>query len=124
MEWRIAPWAGAPRPRTARLALPVEVREGEPMANYDPDDVGVRFSGKIWLPNHADWTALSANVHPRVRATAGLRLDYFGRPNELAIQPRGEVKVALTGPWSARASLGMYRRPPEFQSGSPRASLD
>jgi hypothetical protein len=115
VEWRIGSEAVFGR-SSADLALPLEVREGEPMPNYDPDDVAVRFQGKIWLPNHADWTALTANVHPRVRATAGLRLDYFGRPDQLVVEPRGEVKVALTGPWSARASLGEFARPPEFQS--------
>jgi len=114
-EWRIGTETVFGR-SSANLALPVEVREGEPMPNFDPDDVAIRFKGKIWLPDQATWTALAANLHPRVRATAGLRLDYFGRPNEAAVQPRGEVKVALAGPWSARASLGVYRRPPEFQS--------
>ncbi len=123
VEWRIGSEAVFGR-SSARLALPLEVREGEPMPNYDPDDVAVTFSGKIWLPNHADWTALSANVHPRVRGTLGLRLDYFGRPDELALQPRGEVKIAVTGPWSVRGSAGMYRRPPEFQSEILESQLE
>jgi hypothetical protein len=115
LEWRLGT-ESAVGTGSVELSLPIEVREGEPIPNYDPDDDSLQFSGRIWLPNQAVWTALGSTVHPRVRATAGLRADFFGRPNELAVQPRGEVKVALAGPWSARASVGRFHRPPEFQT--------
>lgn len=98
------------------LALPVEPREGEPMPEYDPDDIPVVFKGKIWLPNFAAWTATTANLDPRIRATVGVRAEVFGRPEEVAIQPRGELQVKLSRPWTARFTAGAFRRPPEFQS--------
>jgi hypothetical protein len=98
------------------LALPVETREGEPMAQFDPDDTSVTFHGKVWLPNFAAWTATTANLDPRIRATAGVRAEVFGRPEEVAIQPRGELQVKLARPWIARLTAGAFRRPPEFQS--------
>ncbi len=98
------------------LALPVEPREGEPMAGFDPDDTSVTFRGKIWLPNFAAWTTTTANLDPRIRATAGVRAEVFGRPGEVAIQPRGELQVKLARSWIARLTAGAFRRPPEFQS--------
>lgn len=101
---------------TVDLAIPLERREGEPYPPYDPKDTTSEFKGSVWFPDYAAWTSLSANVDPRVRVTTGLRADLFGRPGEVAIQPRGEVQVKLTGALSSRFSAGAYRRPPEFQS--------
>ena len=98
------------------LALPVEQREGEPMGEMDPKDTSVKFKGKIWLPNFAAWTATTANLDPRIRATLGVRAEVFGRPEEVAIQPRGELQVKLAKQWIARLTAGAFRRPPEFQS--------
>jgi hypothetical protein len=98
------------------LALPVEPREGEPMPEIDPEDTSVLFKGKIWLPNFAAWTATTANLDPRIRATAGVRAEVFGRAEEVAIQPRGELQIKLARPWTARLTAGAFRRPPEFQS--------
>ncbi|HWO25918.1 MAG TPA: TonB-dependent receptor [Kofleriaceae bacterium] len=98
------------------LALPIEPREGEPMGEFDPKDTSTKFKGKIWLPNFAAWTATTANLDPRIRATLGVRAEVFGRPEEVAVQPRGEVQAKLSGSWTARFSAGAFRRPPEFQT--------
>ena len=98
------------------LALPVEVREGEPPPPFDLEDVGTRFKGKIWIHDYATWTSIAANLDERVRVTTGVRAEYFGRPQELAVQPRGEVSVKLAKPWTVRLSAGMFSRPPEYQS--------
>jgi hypothetical protein len=98
------------------LALPIEQREGEPQGAFDPEDTSVKFKGAIWLPDFAAWTAATANLDPRIRATAGVRAEVFGRPEEVAVQPRGELQVKLSKPWTARFTAGAFRRPPEFQS--------
>jgi outer membrane receptor protein involved in Fe transport len=98
------------------LALPVEQREGEPQGEFDPEDTSTRFKGKIWLPNFAAWTAATANLDPRIRTTLGVRAEVFGRNEEVAVQPRGEVQVKIVPGWMARLTAGMFRRPPEFQS--------
>ncbi|HWU86992.1 MAG TPA: TonB-dependent receptor, partial [Kofleriaceae bacterium] len=98
------------------LALPVEQREGEPMGAFDPQDTSEKFKGAIWLPDFAAWTATTANLDPRIRVTAGVRAEVFGRPEEVAVQPRGELQVKLAKPWTARLTAGAFRRPPEFQS--------
>jgi hypothetical protein len=113
--WRAGAEAAIGR-SSVDVALPTEQREGEPQEEYDPNDISVQFHGKIWLPDYAAWTAASADLDARIKVNAGLRAEYFGRPEELALQPRGEVQVKLARPWMVRLTAGAFRRPPEFQS--------
>jgi outer membrane receptor protein involved in Fe transport len=98
------------------LALPLEVREGEPPPPFDLEEVVTEFKGKIWIHDYTAWTALAASLDERVRVTTGLRAEYFGRPQEFSLQPRGEISVKVAKPWTVRFSVGSYRRPPEYQS--------
>ena len=98
------------------LALPVEPREGEPMPEMDSDDVSTLFDGTIYTPDFVAWTAMSANLDPKLRVTTGLRADFFGRARQLALQPRGEIQYKLSKPWTLRLASGVYHRPPQFQS--------
>ncbi|MDQ3365982.1 MAG: TonB-dependent receptor [Myxococcota bacterium] len=98
------------------LALPVEPREGEPQPEFDPEDTSTRFNDTLWTPDATAWTALQANIDKRIRATAGLRAEVFGRGEEVAVQPRGELQVKLAKPWTVRLAAGAYRRPPQYQS--------
>ncbi len=98
------------------LALPVERREGEPMPTMDPEDTSVTFNGNVWVTDFAAWTAVSADFDPRVRVTAGVRAEYYVRPDELTLQPRGEIAVKVADHWKIRLSAGAFRRPPEYQS--------
>jgi hypothetical protein len=98
------------------LALPQEPREGEPMPEIDFDDTSVRFKDSVYTPDFAGWTALTANLDKHVRATTGIRTDFFGRGRQLAIQPRAEVQVKLAKPWTLKVASGTYHRPPQYQS--------
>lgn len=99
------------------LALPLEQREGEPQSGmFDPKDTSQKFNGSVWFSDFTSWGSVTASFDKRVRATAGVRAEYFQRPNEFALQPRGEIKFQLAKPWQLRLSAGAYRRPPEFQS--------
>jgi len=98
------------------LALPEERREGEPMPAMDPEDTSVKFNGAVWVTDFAAWTAVSANFDPRVRVTTGVRAEYYVRPNEFSLQPRGEIQVKVADHWKVRLSVGAFRRPPEYQS--------
>ncbi len=114
--WRVGGEAQVTR-GSIDLALPIEMREGEPMSpNMDPKDVTETFKGTIYLADFASWSSVTASLDKRIRGTAGVRAEYFARPNEVAIQPRGELKIQITKPWQLRLSGGAYRRPPEFQS--------
>src|SRR5262249_46910654 len=74
------------------------------------------FHGSVWFPDFAAWSSVAATFDPRIRVTLGARADYFARPRELAVEPRGEIKFKLTDELTSRWAAGMYRRPPEFQS--------
>jgi Carboxypeptidase regulatory-like domain/TonB-dependent Receptor Plug Domain len=113
--WRIGAEAAVGR-SSLDIALPLEQREGEPMKAFDPKDTSTRFNGSFWIPDFAGWTALSANIDPRIRVTAGLRSDVFARINEADLEPRGELQIKLPASLTARLSAGAYRRPPEFQT--------
>lgn len=113
--WRFGAEASVGR-NAVDLALPLEVREGEPPPPFDLEEVTTTFNGAIWIHDYTAWTALSASLDPRIRLTTGLRAEYFGRPQEFALQPRGELSVKVAKPWTVRLSAGAYRRPPEYQS--------
>lgn len=98
------------------LALPTEHREGEPAGVDDPMDSSQRFAGPIWNADAAVWSSLSASLDPRVRLTAGVRLDSFTRVHDTALQPRAELVIKLNPTTTARISAGAYRRPPEYQT--------
>jgi len=109
---------------TIDMALPLEQREGEQFMGYDPRDTSQTYTGRFWIPDFAAWTAMSANLDPRIRVTLGLRGDAFARVGEVTPQPRGEVKVKLTPGWTARLSSGAYRRPPEFQTENLSTNIE
>jgi outer membrane receptor protein involved in Fe transport len=92
VEWRAGTEAQVGR-ADLDLALPHEQREGEPMGAYDPRDVSEKFHGTEWVPDFAQWSSVTASFDPRVRFTGGLRLDEYARPGDIAIQPRGELKI-------------------------------
>ncbi len=118
VQWRFG--GEAPLSRYGiSIALPREPREGEPgqMDPFDPEDTSTSFDGKVWTPNVAVWTALSADLEKdKIRATVGVRAEHFGRPNETVVQPRGELSWKFDKAWTARFSAGLFSRPPEFQS--------
>jgi Carboxypeptidase regulatory-like domain/TonB-dependent Receptor Plug Domain len=115
LEWRVGAEAKVGR-SSLDIALPNERREGQPPRPMDLKDTTLSFMGSFWLPDFASWTAVSANLDPDIRATAGLRADAFARIGEVALEPRGEIQVKLPASLTARLSAGAYRRPPEFQS--------
>lgn len=98
------------------IALPLERREGEPMGAYDPKDTSANFRGTVWFPDTAAWAQVAASFDERMRLTAGLRLDHYGRPGQVLVQPRGELQIKLTSKLTTRLSAGMYSRPPEYQT--------
>ncbi len=113
--WRFGGEASIGR-NSVNLALPLEVREGEPPPPFDLEEVTEVYKGTIWVPDFTAWTALTASLDPRIRFTGGLRAEYFARPEELALQPRGELSIKVAQPWTVRLSAGAFRRPPEYQS--------
>ena len=115
VEWRVGGEVQVGR-GDIEIAIPVEQREGEGNPVFDPMDTSTRFDGAIWVPDFAAWTATSATFHPRVRVSAGIRADIYGRPGEVLLQPRGEAQFKLAKHWKLRFSAGAFSRPPEYQT--------
>jgi len=98
------------------LALPKAPDEGQPMVGPPDDtDTAVQFKGVKWVPDVAAWVAAAANVGPQARLTTGVRVDGFVRSGDVAVQPRGELKVKLPRTYVVRLAAGAYRRPAENQ---------
>lgn len=100
---------------TLDVAWPADAREGEPIEPEDDQGMTVsqRFNGDVVTTNAAAWTQVGASLDERVRVTAGLRVDAYGRNNEVAVQPRGEIAIKLRPKLITRLSAGAYTRPPE-----------
>ncbi len=105
------------------VALPQMMVEGEAMQGRNPNDTSTTFKGNFWQPDLAQWTSFAANIDPRIRFQAGLRLDEFTRNHDNAIQPRGKLEITLTPKLIARLIAGAYRRPPEYQTESLYSNL-
>ncbi|MBA3542113.1 MAG: TonB-dependent receptor [Deltaproteobacteria bacterium] len=120
--WRVGAEAAVAR-SNIEIALPREPREGEPMGEMDPNDTSTTFTGKIWTPDFTAWTAATASLDPRIRATVGLRAEAFTRAEQFLLQPRGELQIKLTKPLAFRLSAGAFSRPPEFQSENLQKGL-
>jgi outer membrane receptor protein involved in Fe transport len=106
------------------VAIGQEPREGEPPPMMDPRDTTTKFKGVVWLPDAAAWTSVAGSLGERVRLTAGVRGDLYGRSGEVAVQPRGELQIKLPAQLTARFTAGLYTRPPEYQSEVLTKQLD
>ncbi|HEX5060571.1 MAG TPA: TonB-dependent receptor plug domain-containing protein [Kofleriaceae bacterium] len=115
VEWRTGVEAQIGR-ASFDMASPPDIRDGEQYSGYDPRDTSMSIKDTFWLPDFAGWSSVSANLDPRIRATVGVRTDAFARTGEVAVQPRGELKVKLTPTLTARLSSGAYVRPAEYQT--------
>ncbi len=99
------------------LATPRFEDEGEPeMEEGPPTDPSMTFDDVVWVTDLAAWTALSANLTPKLRLTTALRVDAFARSRDLAVQPRGELAFTATDRTKVRLVAGAYRRPAEYLS--------
>ncbi len=105
------------------LAVGEAPDEGQPMADGDPDDIRQRFDGVIWVPDSGAWVNAAAGFGI-ARLSSGIRVDYFARIGEVAVQPRGELTVKLPRSFKLRAAAGAYRRPPENQDENLDKTLD
>ena len=114
-------WRAGAESTTSRwdlsLALPPQARDGSTAgeAPPDPNDTSNRYHGTVWTPDFAAWTSLTAGLSSKIHATGGVRVDALARTGDVAVEPRGELDVALAPHTTARLSAGSYRRPAEYE---------
>ena len=113
VEWTVGSETNATR-YDLDLAMPREARDGSAQSPLlDPRDTTTMFDGAFWTPDVAGYTSLAANVGDDVRITGGVRVDRFGRGDDLATQPRGAIDFTLAKRTGARISAAAFRRPPQ-----------
>jgi outer membrane receptor protein involved in Fe transport len=103
------------------LKFPRPPKEGDPrMPNftYDPPLI---VQGTYHVPNLASWLSGEMNVG-RLSLKAGGRYDEFPYNHAGVFQPRSELKVAL-GKNTARATAGLYTRPPQYNDENAQKDL-
>lgn len=67
----------------------------------------------IWTPDEAVWSRVTAELSPRILATAGIRIDAFTRSGDIATQPRASIQANVGTDSRVTLRAGAYRRPPE-----------
>ncbi len=113
LEWRLGEQTNIAH-HDIDVAWSTLPREGSPQPQHPAaDDTSTRFVGTFWTPDAALWTSLAANLAPRIRATTGLRVDMFGRGDDIATQPRGELYFDTWPRTRFAIAAGAYRRPPQ-----------
>jgi hypothetical protein len=96
------------------IAMPREARDGSPQSPVpDPGDTSTTFHGTFWTPDVAVYTSAVAGIGDDILITGGVRVDRFGRGDDIATQPRGAIDFFFTKNFNARFSAGAYRRPPQ-----------
>ena len=103
-------------PRRVRLDLDLDRGRDEGEPDTGMDGPRTQFAGTFWLPDIAAWSAIEAGLGPRLRLTAGLRVDGFLRNDAYAVQPRGELTYRADERTKLRLAAGRYTRPAEFQN--------
>src|SRR5205085_7703169 len=93
-----------------RVKLPRPPKEGDPTQpnlNHDPlIDVDQVTDGT----NLAAWTAAEVMPVPRIKVTAGVRVDNFRRNDAVVVQPRLQTRFKLDKATSILAAGGLYTR--------------
>lgn len=98
------------------ISTPNDVDEGEPRtSDFMEQPPRLEARGAMWRTSGAAWASVAADLTPRARLTAGLRADGYVELRDVALQPRGELKLRLTDATVARLSVGSYRRAPDYQ---------
>jgi hypothetical protein len=104
-----------------RFSIDVDVdrpaTEGDPSATTGPAEGGpkVKFVGTQYGTNVGAWGVVEASLSAKLRLQVGLRADGYTRGGSYPVQPRGELKFAVTNKTKLRLAAGRYTRPPEDQ---------
>lgn len=102
-------------PRRARIDLSLNQGRDEGEPDTGMDGPLQTFDDTVWLTDVAAWTAIEANLDPRIRLTAGVRVDGFVRNAAYPVQPRAELTFRPDDATRLRLAAGRYTRPAEFQ---------
>jgi len=101
------------------VKLPRPPKEGEPMGGFDPSEtLTTELDGQvIWSP--AVFAELEWKPLPKLLVLPGLRVDYFQRVDELAVQPRLTARWEVVPGITVKGGAGLFIQEPDFDETDP-----
>ncbi|HEU5058868.1 MAG TPA: TonB-dependent receptor [Kofleriaceae bacterium] len=96
-----------------KVRIPRPPKEGDPSDPNLIDDPLITTESEFTFVDAAGWSALELTPASWLKATAGVRTDWFGRNDALVVQPRGQVRTQVAPATALLGSVGLYTRPPD-----------
>jgi hypothetical protein len=96
-----------------KVRLPRPPREGDPNDPSLIEDPLITTSQSYTFIDAAGWGALELTPVAWIKATGGVRTDWFGRNDALEVQPRGQLRTQVADGTALLGSVGLYTRPPD-----------
>ncbi|HJX63452.1 MAG TPA: TonB family protein [Polyangia bacterium] len=101
------------------IALPPRTKEGQPPANIDYSKIQrAQFSGLTWW-SPAAFAELELRPWQSFLLVPGLRLDYFSRTDEWAVEPRLSARQNLSKRVVVKGGVGLFHQEPDFGEDYP-----
>lgn len=88
-------------------------REGDPNPPSFTEDPLIEVDESYTAIDAAGWAAAELTPAPWLKATGGVRTDYFGRNDALVVQPRLQVRGQVAPRTALLGAVGLYSRPPD-----------
>ena len=93
--------------------LPRPPKEGDPSDPNFIDDPLITAAQEYTFVDAAGWGAVELAPFSWLKATGGVRTDWFGRNDALVVQPRGQVRTQVAPATALLGAVGLYTRPPD-----------
>ncbi len=88
-------------------------KEGDPSDPNFIDDPLITAAQEYTFVDAAGWGAVELAPLSWIKATGGVRTDWFGRNDALVVQPRGQVRTQVAPTTALLGAVGLYTRPPD-----------
>jgi len=96
-----------------KVRLPRPPKEGDPNDPNLIDDPLITYREDFTYVDAAGWGAVELRPVSWLKATGGVRTDWFGHNDYLVAQPRGQLRTQVTEKTALLGAVGLYTRPPD-----------
>lgn len=93
--------------------------EGEPMDPLSSNTDTLEVRGKDWFVRPGWYAEAEVRPIPSLRLINGLRLDYYQRLEELAVDPRFATRFEVVPGTVIKGGVGLFHQPPDEASSEP-----
>jgi len=102
------------------IALPPRNKEGQPPSNIDYTAIQrAQFSGLTWW-SPAAFAELELRPLDGLLLVPGMRVDYFSRTSNSAIEPRVSARQSVGKSVVVKGGVGLFHQEPDFGEDYPR----